>query len=107
MTRLMMLGVAAALALAAAACGDSDDGGEIPANIATILNQNCADCHGDPPVDGVPYPILTCNDVIAEFDLIQNRINNEAAPMPPDGLMADGPRNELNEWLDDGAPPCE
>jgi hypothetical protein len=98
----------AALAFAAG-CGSSDDGGEIPGDIATILSQNCGDCHGDPTANDAPFPIVTCNDVIAAFDGIRARINTEdpALVMPPGAPLAAGPLGTLNDWLDDGTPGCE
>jgi hypothetical protein len=103
-----VFGLAAALALLWG-CGSSDDGGEIPGDIATILSQSCGDCHGNPVANDAPFPIVTCNDVIAALNGIRTRINSEdlAVVMPPGAPLAAGPLATLNEWLDDGAPPCQ
>ncbi len=106
---LKVIGVAALLSFAWGCDSNGDDGGEIPSEIATILNANCGDCHGDPPANSAPFPIVNCNDVMAAFSGIEAAINSDDpdAVMPPGGQLPEGPLTTLNDWLDEGAPPCE
>jgi uncharacterized membrane protein len=105
-----------ALSLLTSSCDSSSDA-ELPSDVASILNQNCQSCHGNPPADA-PMPLVTCNDILAAsptnssitvLQAVQNRINStdDSLVMPPGNQLAAGPLATLNDWLDQGAPPCE
>ena len=116
LSKMSMMVAAVGLLWSCDSGDNGNGGGEIPSEIAAILSENCAACHGDPPADS-PMPIVNCNDVLAGtpsdtagttvLEAMQARINDASNPMPPGELLAAGPLETLNAWLDDGAPPCE
>lgn len=93
---------------------NGEGGGEIQAEAAEVLSENCESCH----VEGGsgPMPITNCDDILAAtptdsdttvYAEIETRINDEADPMPPSGLLPEDERDTLNDWIDDGVPDCE
>jgi len=73
-------------------------------DILPITSSVCTECHTDPPVNGAPMPLVTFENVV---DAIENRglldrINNNAAPMPPSGLLPAPTRALIQQWVDDG-----
>lgn len=44
-----------------------DAGGELPCAIATILKNRCQRCHGDPQLNGAPFPLLSYGDLFGDY----------------------------------------
>lgn len=101
-----------ALAIAALSCGGgSADGarassevsvGELPCEVARVLETRCASCHGAKPSYGAPMPLVTLGDLRAPartdpsrrvLDLVGARIHDDTSPMPP----APKPRLDASE----------
>lgn len=71
-------------------------------DIKTIFTNNCITCHGEPPTSGAPFSLTTFDSAKNRIDAILSRINNASSPMPPQGLMAQGLRDNIQQWKDDG-----
>ena len=77
-------------------------------NVKSIIENNCFDCHIDPPVNGATIPLLIYDDVkgaVENSDLI-GRISAQAGDS---GAMPDGgprlPQNLIDliiQWEEDG-----
>jgi mono/diheme cytochrome c family protein len=72
------------------------------ANIASIINNNCTQCHGSTLSNGAPFSLTNYDDVKGRVDRIIARINNSSNPMPPSGLMSSNLRAMIQQWKDDG-----
>ncbi|WP_303316003.1 c-type cytochrome [Flavivirga abyssicola] len=72
------------------------------ANVQSIINNNCAQCHGNPTANGAPFSLVTYTSVRDRVDAILSRINNASSPMPPSGQMPSANRNLIQQWKDDG-----
>jgi mono/diheme cytochrome c family protein len=72
------------------------------ANIASIINNNCNQCHGSTPSNGAPFSLTTYSQVSGRVDRIIARANNANNPMPPSGLMSSNLRAMIQQWKDDG-----
>lgn len=84
----------------------------LPCNVATIMTGRCGQCHGASTVGGAPMSLTTLEDFHKPsysdparlvYELVQERINDEARPMPPGSLMPDPDLSVLNTWLGAGA----
>lgn len=80
------------------------------ANIKSIIDNNCIQCHSSPPVNGATIELATFNDVtnaVVNFDLI-GRISIPAGN--PGAMPFGGPQlpqnliDEFIEWQNDGFP---
>lgn len=115
-----------ALALFAASCGTdvqpfSPDGGNgsgpgggagLPCDVQAVLS-NCTSCHGSPPSNGVPMPLVTYSDLIASSPMggtyaqrAYLRMTSATNPMPP-APAAPLPASDIatfKAWLDAGMP---
>jgi len=59
---------AAALAVMgvdAAACGSKPTTGDLPPDVAAVLQAKCQTCHEMPPINNAPFPLLTYADTLA------------------------------------------
>ncbi|WJJ97899.1 c-type cytochrome [Algibacter luteus] len=72
------------------------------ANIASIINNNCNQCHGSTPSNGAPFSLTTYDDVKNRVDRIIARVNNSTNPMPPSGQISSSLRDMIQQWKDDG-----
>jgi hypothetical protein len=132
--RAVVLGAAASGVLTAAACGGSSssndaspvpqgDGeagvtsttSQLPCDVDAILAKNCWACHSDPPQFGAPMSLMTWDALHAPaptdrsrsvYELVPERIANDAAPMPPppSARLGDADRKTLTDWASTGAP---
>lgn len=93
---------------------DSDPAGEDPdpdavtytGNIEAIIQANCTSCHGDPPTQNAPMPLLdlaSVREAVDNRDLL-GRINSSTNPMPPAGRLPLATRQLFEEWVDLGMP---
>ncbi len=76
------------------------------ADIRPIFTANCSSCHGDPPTQSAPMSLISLaliKDAVENRGLL-GRINNNADPMPPNGLMPLATRQRIEEWVNQGYP---
>ncbi|WP_246146926.1 hypothetical protein [Seonamhaeicola marinus] len=71
-------------------------------DVKSIISNNCIGCHGATPTNGAPFSLTTYDSVKDRINGIIGRINNASSPMPPSGLMAQGLRDDIQQWKDDG-----
>lgn len=73
-------------------------------DIKSIFDNNCVQCHGNPPTQGAPSSFNTFTLVKNGVDTgnILTRINSTSNPMPPTGLMPQSLRDDIQQWKDDG-----
>lgn len=71
-------------------------------DIASIISNNCTQCHGNPPTQNAPFSLTTFSSVQSKVNTILSRINNASNPMPPTGLMSQSLRDQIQQWKDDG-----
>lgn len=75
-------------------------------NIKAIIDNNCINCHSDPPVNGAPYSLMDYNAVKNNVASIINRISlqqGQGGLMPLGGARL--PQNIIDEvvqWQTDG-----
>jgi hypothetical protein len=100
--------------------GADDDGGSgdpprggIPCDVLDVLQRNCAECHGEAPAFGAPMPLADYDDLQVPalgdptrkvFDVVADRVEDDATPMPPIKTMTDEDRELLLSWIEAGAP---
>lgn len=88
---------------------------DIPCAVATILKNNCNDCHGETPKFGAPMSLVRAADFLKRTmdgsqtvgEALIKRINDDARPMPPapkDRLPASD-RSTITSWIQGGAKP--
>jgi cytochrome c5 len=90
----------------------------LPCDVATVVAEKCATCHGSEPIGGAPMSLVKGGDFSRTMtsirtspgetemvaSLVKKRINDPAMPMPPGELLAEPQRAMLNAWLDGGRP---
>lgn len=96
--------------------GQSEEkGGDLPCDVAKVLETHCAECHGDPPNWGGPMSLVehadfhtmgTTTKTKSVDVLVEERINDKSRPMPPktNEPMPAADLATLEDWLSDGAP---
>ncbi|MBZ0273116.1 hypothetical protein K8I61_13845 [bacterium] len=71
-----------------------------------FMQAYCVSCHGNPPTEDAPMPLVTYEDVEANLNnIVIWSVNSEA--MPPssaDAFPTAQERATLGEWIDAGAP---
>ncbi|MFK7931574.1 MAG: cytochrome c [Myxococcota bacterium] len=89
-----------------AACGDPAEEEVAYADVAPILEANCAGCHGDTPSNGAPSTLNTYATASPKADAIVNRaVDGSPSPMPPSGLaLSEAEVEILTSWAAAGAP---
>ena len=70
--------------------------------VRDIMANNCTRCHGSPTTNGAPFPLLNFDQVSSRSARIISRMNNQAAPMPPRGLVSTSIRAQMDQWRADG-----
>jgi mono/diheme cytochrome c family protein len=92
--------------------------GELPCEVATILEANCQGCHGAVPVYGAAFSMLTMADLLSPSftdasrsvaELMVERIVDVRAPMPPapQPLLTASEVATLTAWVNGGSPAGE
>lgn len=115
------------LVLLAAGCGTdiqalSSDGGNnlgggsgdgLPCDVQAVLS-NCTSCHGDPPTNMAPQPLVTYGDLVASSPMGGSyaqraylRMTSTTNPMPPAPAAPVSASDiaTFKAWLDAGMPP--
>ncbi|MFN3199164.1 MAG: c-type cytochrome domain-containing protein [Bradymonadia bacterium] len=80
--------------------------GDVPTwegDIKALFEARCTTCHGDPPVAGAPYPLLTFEQAVERSSRIYAR-SVTVREMPPGGGLDDSEAAMLKAWLDNGTP---
>src|SRR6476469_9583506 len=115
---------ASVLVFAAAACGGSGSGNHddmqpaatagtmLPCDVATLLSQHCAKCHGSVPGHGAPLSLLQPTDFQAMREgstvgaIALDRLRNPTArrmPPPPDPEVSDAEVEVMRAFVNGGA----
>lgn len=92
--------------------------GELPCEVATILETNCQGCHGAVPVYGAAFSMLTMADLLSPSftdasrsvaELMVERIVDVRAPMPPapQPMLSASEIATLTAWVNGGSPAGE
>jgi mono/diheme cytochrome c family protein len=72
--------------------------------MADFFVRHCGLCHGQTPVGGAPYPLVTYAQVVPHLAAVLRR-TVELQDMPPGGgLVTDAERAALLAWVEAGAP---
>jgi hypothetical protein len=90
-------------------------GSALPCDVDTVLTNNCQICHGATPSFGAPMSLVTYSDLTAPsksnpakmvYQVISNRIHNDASPMPPPpkARLSAADSSVLDSWIAAGAP---
>jgi len=74
--------------------------------IKQIMEDNCNRCHleSEPNYSGVPFETYDQVKEVADNGKLVDRINDQNAPMPQEGLMALCDRQKIAAWVNAGAP---
>jgi hypothetical protein len=107
--------------------GESSEGGEsgqgetsgpasstgLPCAVLDVLRRECHECHGSPPSFGAPMSLLDYDDLQlpafgdptrAVYEVVAERLVDEAAMMPPGGDIDASDRDVLLDWIAADAP---
>ncbi|AKF07469.1 hypothetical protein DB32_004618 [Sandaracinus amylolyticus] len=99
-----------------AACDGGDEAPEVlrlPAHVQAIVDARCGGCHSDPPQFSAPMSVLSYEAMHAMavtspsrrvFELVGDRIHDEARPMPPGEQLPAEELAVLDAWIAAGAP---
>lgn len=115
LNRLIILGLLFTVTLSCTNDSESDLIGSTPENITysetiePIIRQNCITCHSQPPLTGVPMPLVTYDNL---KDAVETRgLINRITSTDPNFLMPYGgprlPQSEINKiiaWRDANFP---
>ena len=89
---------------------DNDTAGDIvepnptwTTDIYPLFEIYCNTCHADPPTGGAPFPLKTYDQAQSYLDRFQIRIL-EQQDMPPGGISDPNDLDQIQAWLDAGAP---
>ncbi len=91
------------------------DGAPVPADaspprpfwepeIADFMARHCSLCHGETPVGGAPYALVTYEQVRPHLAAIVHRTVDLRDMPPGGGLVTDEERAALVAWVEAGAP---
>ena len=109
-----------ALGAVVAACSSNDSrpqaqpiAGDVPCDVAHVLAERCASCHGTILREGAPVPLLTAADFVRDSggqsiaQIASFRIKDVGRPMPPPPLppLTAAEIAALDGWLMANAPP--
>lgn len=73
-------------------------------------------CHGVKPIGGAPMSLVSYEDLhrpaptqpnLKVYELSQQRLNDQARPMPPGSMIAEADWRELDDWFSAGATASE
>ena len=74
------------------------------AHVKTIIDAECARCHGNPPSQGAPMSLISFANVkeaVENRDLF-GRLTSVNNVMPPSGKIKDGDILVIDDWIVDG-----
>ncbi|MBX3221515.1 MAG: peptidylglycine alpha-amidating monooxygenase [Labilithrix sp.] len=81
----------------------------LPCKVADVLAASCQTCHGAEPKAGASTPLVTFEDLHAEyggkklFELVKDRIHAEQGRMPPAARLSDAEVKAIDDWVAGGA----
>lgn len=86
-----------------------DAGPHLPCEVDAVLKARCQGCHGAPPTQGAPFPLVQQADFLAPYFtttvLAAARQAIETGTMPLGGPPLEaGEKAVLLQWLEAGAP---
>jgi hypothetical protein len=98
--------------------GGASGGEGLPCDVSDVLVAKCQSCHSDPPKFGAPMPLVDRDDLLAAPTIeataathasvglaVIDRIESEAAPMPPPpGALDDAEKQLLRSYVEAGMP---
>jgi hypothetical protein len=86
----------------------------LPCDVKTIIETNCATCHGSTPTFGAPMALVSALDFRAKApstnatvgEQTLKRISDDRLPMPPppNERLSSADRAVLDAWIESGAP---
>lgn len=91
----------------------STTGADLPCDVAKLLSEKCASCHGATLSGGAPNRMLGYDDLAAPSasdpdtsvaKLSVARMKSAQRPMPPDAPLTDAEVEILARWIDAGMP---
>jgi hypothetical protein len=96
----------------AAASGDAAVVGTLPCDVHALLAAHCTTCHGDPPTNDAPYPLVAYADltrIVGGVEVAQRalaRMSSATAPMPPPPAagVSSGELDTFAAWVNAGTP---
>lgn len=84
--------------------------GDVPCDVATLLEVNCVMCHGHRPRLGAPVPLMEAASFQALgmsglplHKIVAERVQSQERPMPPKGLLTPAELTPMLSWLGNGA----
>jgi mono/diheme cytochrome c family protein len=77
---------------------------DLPCDVAQLLTDNCASCHGTTPSGGTRLHLVSAADLRTNADKAVARMKDAANPMPPDGLLPASSVAVLESWVSAGMP---
>jgi mono/diheme cytochrome c family protein len=72
--------------------------------MADFFVRHCGLCHGETPVGGAPYALVTYAQVVPHLDAIVRRTVDLRDMPPGGGLVTEAERAALVAWVEAGAP---
>ena len=73
---------------AATACSpEPADAGDLPCDVAAVLESKCQPCHTSPPANGAPFPLLTYEDLESPYGAGMLRWQRVAEVVEPDASL--------------------
>lgn len=85
--------------------------GDLPCDVAALLSQECARCHGAKPSNGALNSLVSYGDLVESnvndltaAEVSVSRMTNTKRPMPPTGLLSAERVAVLQKWIDKGYP---
>jgi len=93
---------------------DDDDDDDVEASgvtyentVRAIIGGSCIGCHDNPPRNGAPFALVNFQQVSQRANSIlsaMSRQNGAAGAMPPAGRLPQNTIDQIQEWIDNGAP---
>lgn len=92
---------------------NASSGGDLPCDVAALLAESCASCHGEPLAGGAKNRLLDAADLAAPSKIDPSRtaaddavarMKDAARPMPPTGLLGADRVAILEQWIAAGMP---
>ena len=91
--------------------------GDLPCDVWQVVHDRCHCCHQDPPANGAPFPLLTYENVHAEYSMGKLRwermsevIQPGSIPHMPFGTakqLSAAEKKVLDDWFAACAPPAD
>lgn len=104
------VGSAASNPTGAAAQAPAKPVGDVPCEVAALLEKHCVMCHGVRPRQGAPISLIDAASFqklgmsgLPLQQVVADRVQSKERPMPPAGLLAAAELAPLLTWLGNGA----